>query len=411
MAFCVGTVCALALVPVRASHAQEAPLLATLEANRRAFTLDEDGLGGDGGEWLLDRAREARFTLLGESHHNAETPLLTSALLRQLRPAGYGTYVVESGPETTRLLMEAVRTGGVEAGEALLTPYPFSIAFLDRREELRAAATALALGYDVWGADQEFMGSPRLLFTRLQELAASDAPRELARDMLERERAAFEQFVTTGDPRSAFLMSASAAEFERLAAAFAGDDEAARIVEQLRASADVYQAFAERRYYDNNENRVELIKRNFLAHLGRADASPLSDRRALIKMGSVHAGRGRTPMHVFDIGNLAAELAFAGGGTSLHIVVLATGSVRPDGTFHSWREESPHLAPFFDLAAADAPVVYDLAPLRPLLTQQANKSAELQDLQDLALRYDALVLFPRFHPADPVVPDPQIAGP
>lgn len=387
------------------SVAQEAEVRAALEAHGRPLTVDGDGLHGPGGQWLMDRAREARFTLIGESHHNAETPLLTTALLAALQPSGYSAYVVESGPESTRLLMDAVEREGIAGGMSLLERFPFSIAFLDQREELHTAVEALAQGYEVWGIDQEFLGSPRLLLHRLRELS-SDAYRARIEGMIDREMAALERFVQTGDESGVFLLSASADDFDALAAAFPDpDSEGARIVRQLRASADIYRAFAEHRYYDNNVSRVELIKRNFLAHLQRP-GDELTDRRAVIKMGSVHAGRGRTPMHVYDIGNFAAELAFARGDDSFHVVVLATGSVRADGAFVSWRERSPHLAPAFDLVPDDRAVVFDLRPLRPLLTQQADKTRELEDLQDIVLRYDSLVLYPRFHPSNPIVAMP-----
>jgi hypothetical protein len=404
---CVGALVAgaLTLSPTSVASVQNGSIWATLEANRRALILDGDGLHGAGGAWLMERARGARFTLVGESHHNVETPLLTARLLKELRSAGYATYIVESGPETTRLLMEALEAGGVDAGEALLTRFPYSIAFLDRHEELQAAADALALGYQVWGVDQEFMGSPRLLLQRLAELAPDDASKELVQSILDRKVVAFDHFPRTGNQSGGFLVTAGADDFNSLAAAFGRTEgEATRIVEQLRASSEIYKAFGEGRYYDNNAMRVDLIKRNFLAHLRWAGESPVSDRRALIKMGSVHAGRGRTPMHVYDIGNLAAELAFAGGGDSFHVLVLATGSVGADGTLTSWRTQSPHLAPFFDLAAEDHPVVFDLRPLRPLLTQR-GQATDLGDF-DIALRYDAIVLFPQFRASEAIVPVP-----
>jgi hypothetical protein len=407
LSFGVFTLMALAASAGAAENALEAELRATLEAHRRALTVDAEGLHGAGGAWLVERAREARFTLIGESHNNAETPLLTRGLLAALRPAGYGTYVVECGPESTRLLVEALASGGVEAGEALLTRFPFSIPFLDRREELQTAAAALSMGYEVQGADQEFMGSPRLLLHRLAELSADDDFRERMRRMVEREVAAFERLTSSGDQSEAFLLTATDDDFAALAAAFPGTvGEGARIVEQLRSSAGIYRAYAEQRYYDNNATRVELIKRNFLAGPGGGREAQSADRRALIKMGSVHAGRGRTPMQVYDIGNFAAEMAFAEGGVSFHVLVLATGSVGADGELTGWSTRAPYLVPLLDLAAEKQPVVFDLAPLRPLLTQRGGKSEELEELQEVALRYDALVLFPRFHPSAAIVPWP-----
>lgn len=388
------------------SFAQETEVGAVLESHLRPLTVDGDSLHGPGGQWLMDRARSALFTLIGENHHNAETPHLTRALLTALQPSGYSAYVVESGPESTRLLMDAVKREGVSGGTSLLEQFPFSIAFLDQREELHTAAEALALGYEVWGVDQEFIGSPRLLLYRLRELSSDADYRARIEDMINREMAALERLVQTGDQSGALLLSASADEFNTLAAAFPDpESEGARIVRQLRASAEIYRAFAEQRYYDNNASRVELIKRNFLAHL-QWPGEELTDRRAVIKMGSVHAGRGRTPMHVYDIGNFAAELAFAQGDDSFHVLVQATGSVQADGTFVSWRERSPHLALAFDLVPDDGAVVFDLRPLRALLTQQGDKPRELEDLQEIALRYDALVLYPRFHPSNPVVAMP-----
>lgn len=383
----------------------EAEARAALEAARRPLTLDAGELGGPGGAWLLEHAARAQFTLIGESHLNAETPALTGALLSGLKPAGYSAYIVECGPESTRLLMDAVREGGVEAGEAVLTDLPFTIAFLDQREEMRVAADAMAGGYSVWGIDQEFMGSARFLLRRLTQIAPDDASREIAQGMYDRAKAGFGRFASSGDPSGAFMSTAAAEDFDALDRAFTGD-EARRIIHQLRASAAVYRAYAQQRYYDNNAMRVDLIRRNFLDHLRRAGETAPPQRKAVIKAGSVHCGRGRTPMHVFDIGALAAELAFANGGESFHVNVLAKGSVNAIGLFNSWLDQAPYLAPLFELTPDDTPVVFDLRPLRPLLTQRGGKSKELQDLQDLALRYDAVVMYPRFHRADAIVAMP-----
>ncbi len=391
-----------ALLP-HAGWADDEKVAAVLKAHARAFIVDEEGLHGEGAGWLIEQAGAAQFTLIGESHHNVETPLLTRGLLAALRDSGYSAYVVESGPESTRLLMDKVARGGIEAGIALQQGFPYSLAFLDRHEELEAAAKAVALGYEVWGVDQEFMGSPRLLLNRLGELTTDANEQERIAGMIDREMEALARLMETGDPSGALLLSTPPREFDALAAAFADpDSEGARIVDQLRASATIYRAFAEQRYYDNNASRVDLIKRNFLSRMQQPDGT-LSNRRAFIKMGSVHSGRGRTPMHVYDIGNFAAELAFAQGNDSLHVLVLATGSVQPDGEFASWHESASHLVPAFELVPDDNAMVFDLRPLRPLLTQRTGKTPEQEKLQETALRYDALVVFPRFHPASPIV--------
>lgn len=399
------------VVALALSMAQQPPIdslvHATLEAHRRPFDVASGALTGPGGEWLLERAGAARFTLIGESHLNAETPAFTAALLRGLRPRGYSTYVTETGPESTRLLVETLRRGGFDAGEAWMADLPFSIAFLDQREELRTVVDALEMGYDIWGVDQEFIGSPRLLLRRLVAIAPNEGARAVAQAMLDRAVEGFQHFLADGDQSAAFMVTATGEDLDALAGAFAGaGDEADRILAQLRASHGVYHAYFEGRYYDNNATRVDLIRRNLLAHMERAGESPLSDRRALIKAGSIHAGRGRTPMRVFDIGALAAELAFTNGLESFHVNVLTTGSVDAAGAPRSWREQSPELVPLMDLTPETGPVVFDLRPLRALLSDRGGKSEALEELQDIALRFDAMVMYPRFHRADAITPMP-----
>ncbi|MPY87705.1 MAG: hypothetical protein GEU99_07275 [Luteitalea sp.] len=385
--------------PARTELADD--LRATLESNRRVFSIENGSLAGPGGDWLLERAGNARFTLLGETHHNVETPQLTGALLKGLKAAGYGTYVLESGPVTTRLVVDAVQKDGLSAARALLTEFPFSIAFLDVPEELRVARDALDMGYVVWGIDQEFAGAAPLLLHRLTELAKDDASRALARSMFERARGDTERFKIDGDDSALFMASATADEFQRLASSFADQGgEAGDIIDQLGRSAAVYRAHYQGRSYDSNAARADLMKRNLLDHMRRAGETVLSQRKVLFKAGGSHMARGRNSQHVHDVGNFAAELAVATGAESFHIKVLAAGSAED-------RVEPDEALPIFALPAKGIPAVFDLAPLRPLVTQHADLPDEYEILRDLyVLRYDALVLFPRFHDTNQIVPIP-----
>jgi hypothetical protein len=204
------------------------------------------------------------------------------------------------------------------------------------------------------------------------------------------------------------LDTAASEEFDALDAAFPDEtSEAGRIVQQLRASAEIYQLFFDGRRYDNNATRVDLIKRNYLAHLHWAGETALSDRKAVIKMGNVHAGRGRTPVWQYDIGNFASELAIARNGESFHVMVLAAGRVGPDGAFDSLQDAYPYLGLATESVAEGQAVVFDLEPLRSVLTQLADQTSALRQLEDVALRYDALVVLPAFHRSTAIVPVPR----
>lgn len=364
--------------------------------------LVDGALEGPGADWLLSRASDARFTLLGESHGNAETPILTEALLEALRPHGYQAYVVEAGPINTEQLVARLQSGGVSAATDMLRAYPFTLAFLDRHEELAAVDHALELGYEVWGIDQEFMGSARLLLHRLGELAEDQASRELAASMATRAQEGFQRFATTGDRSGAFLLTTTEEDYDRLADSFADEgEEAQRVVDQLRASSRIYGHYAAQRFFRNNADRIALMKNNLLDQIERSWGSPLGEQKALIKMGSAHAGRGRSPFHQHDVGNLAQELAAISRSESFHVTVLAASSIDAEGKVRRWDE--PHLAPFVEHVGDDGPRVFDLGALRPLLTQARSLPEDLAETLEMALRYDALVAFPRFHPSEMVV--------
>jgi hypothetical protein len=408
----IATVCALiagasAAVPALAQDSLDEKVARTLADNRWSFAIEDGWPTGPGGEWILGNASEARFTLLGESHMTAETPVFVDALLRGLQPAGYNTYIVECGPVATEIVTRSIEDDGIGATEQLLIDNAFGIAFLDQREEMWAAARAMEMGYDVWGVDQEFIGAPRLLLRELVSLAQYDASRELAQSMLDRARAGFAHFAQTGDQSQAFITSATDDDYDALAASFEDEDGVAiEAIGQLRASAAVYRAYGEGRYFDNNSTRIDLMKRNFMAHIDENDLSPIGDWKAVFKAGTYHMGKGHTPMHVLDLGNFAHELAIASGSESFHIMVGATGKVGADGEVAYWLAAGPQFAPFYDQVDENGPVVFDLRPLRAVLTQAGKKSQELQDLQDMVLRFDAYVLYPVFNPSDALVPLP-----
>ncbi|HKG60770.1 MAG TPA: hypothetical protein VKB05_13505 [Pyrinomonadaceae bacterium] len=68
-----------------------ARLLAALQENRFPLTMT-DRPGGGGWDWLVQQARDARFTLIGEEHGVAETAKLSAVLFNALRGSGYSEW-------------------------------------------------------------------------------------------------------------------------------------------------------------------------------------------------------------------------------------------------------------------------------------------------------------------------------
>ena len=81
----------LSLIATNVAGAQspQERLLAALQANRLALTMSDGRPAGPGWDWIVQEARNARFTLIGEEHGVAETAQLSAALYAALHASGY----------------------------------------------------------------------------------------------------------------------------------------------------------------------------------------------------------------------------------------------------------------------------------------------------------------------------------
>ena len=78
----------------QASRSPAEGLLEALQGNRLPLTMS-DGPAGRGWDWLVQEARDARFTLIGEEHGVAETAQFSAALFNALRGSGYSRMAIE----------------------------------------------------------------------------------------------------------------------------------------------------------------------------------------------------------------------------------------------------------------------------------------------------------------------------
>src|SRR5258706_12024179 len=74
-----------------------ARLLEALRGNRLPLTMSH-GPAGQGWNWLVQPARDADFTLIGEEHGVAETAQFSAALFTALRGFGYTRLAIELKP-------------------------------------------------------------------------------------------------------------------------------------------------------------------------------------------------------------------------------------------------------------------------------------------------------------------------
>jgi hypothetical protein len=400
-------------------RAQAAPSLADeLARHRYGLTLENVELGGDGATFLLDEARASEFVLIGEDHGFAEMPRFTAALFRALEPSGYHHLVVEAGPITGRYITRMATDKDPQRAFADFNrTYPFALPFYSWREEadMLATAAAAAKGVDepIWALDQEFILSPQVHLERLVALAPDANARAVATKYYEKVRTEVSRMVESKNPSMVFLASATADDFKRLDAAFhaAPGSEAGRILSELETSWEIYQGQFNGHGYESNTQRSALMKAHFMEYYNRALRAENAPPKAVFKFGAYHMKRGQSFINVFDVGNLASELAVANGSHSFHVlVVMAAGTQNTYLPFvgDPAAKQKPYdpiavfdfmdVKPLLETVVKGAWTVLDVRPLRPLLA--GGKLGKIdRGLEAAIFGYDAIIVVPTAHAA------------
>src|SRR5438445_4074358 len=147
----------------------QARLLEALRGNRLPLTMS-DGPAGRGWDWLVQQARAARFTLIGEEHGVAETVQLSAALFKALRASGYSRMAIELSPFIAQDIETAARKNGLQGIlDFYASPETWSPMYLREEAQFLAAVINSAPKNErvLWGFDRELF-SDRYLISRLE---------------------------------------------------------------------------------------------------------------------------------------------------------------------------------------------------------------------------------------------------
>lgn len=403
----------LALGAAGAALAQEAtnatelpePTIQPLEIG-----FSDEGLSGPGGEMLRGEIENSQFIGIGEAHGFADAPLLVSAFATEGAEHGFDTYAVEVGPWSTGWVRGRLIAGGVDGLATALESKPLSVPFLSSREEAEVAMRFLGDGR-LWGIDQEFVGSTQIHLDWLANRAGDGAEGDELRGWL----AADNEALSTGNQAGAFMVTAGADEWARLSEIFAGDAEALERIAALEISQSIYQANFTGRGFDNNTDRVALIREYFLQHYASAKAERGEAPRVIYKMGTTHVGAGTSPMKTFDIGSLVVGLAALEGRKALHVAYMPIAGeelgIRPsaDGSYFVGPvSEGESLMALLARAGVDMAAIagegHYLVPLEPVRRALGNRGLNEADWMDrfVVLGFDYLVTTRAARPATPL---------
>ncbi len=346
---------------------------------------------------LQDAVIGSQFVLIGEQHGIVEVGQFSDRLYAMAQREGYRHLALEVSPFMAEELEKKVKMGK-DSLMALDQHLPFSIPFYNNKNDFSMLANALDQeGNDYWGLDQVFIVEPRSLFGKLMDIAPNDEARALAKQYYEQGRMKINNAMKSGKFDEVILFQLTEEDYQALDKVFPTEENllASEIIEHLRKTREIYQAWFDGRIYENNELRINLMKENFYRYYHSAVVGGEPLPKVLFKFGSNHMQRGLTSVNVFDLGNLAHELSLQNGMKSIHILFNGLkgeshNPLRGNQSFDQWEDLDPHFQfALTDKREAEPWLLVDLRPLR----QERLKNVDSK-LKNIIFGFDFWILVP-----------------
>jgi hypothetical protein len=386
-----------ASAPSQQQAGPQTRLLEALQKNRLPVTMSDGRPSGRGWDWLVQQARDARFTLIGEEHGVAETAQLSAALFNALRGSGYTRMAIELSPIIAQDIEAAARRNGLQGIlDFYAVPTTWHPQYL--REEAQLIASVIngaPRGERVlWGLDREIL-SDRYLIARLEPKVPKRARESFARlkQASATSWASSTPFIFSQNPDPA-VVSAVRAEWPN------PDRDSDMILRTLEASLAINAASTA---WDSSDRRAQWMRNNFAARL-REEQKRGSLPKVMMKFGYNHMIRGENYVNIFDLGSMPDEVAQLNGGRAFHIIMLPGPGSRqavlgPGRSFTSvssdefdeFKAGDQRLTKVLSNANATGHEVIDLRALRPLATRGLD--AWNSDVIRTILGYDAAVIW------------------
>ena len=340
-----------------------------------------DGPAGRGWDWLVQEARDARFTLIGEEHGVAETAQFSAALFNALRGFGYSRIAVELSPIIAQDIESAARRNGLQGiVDFFAVPGAFGVVY-ELREEAQFLATVINAAPRseriLWGLDREIF-SDRYLISKLEARAPRSARESFTR-LKEASTNAWARHKQNPTPENLFIFSQDPAVVSAVRAAWPNPDrESDTILRTLEESLAINAAARTDSAWASSQRRAQWNRSNLAARL-REERGLGAPSKVMLKFGYNHMIRGANYFNVFDLGAMTDEVASLEGGRAFHILVLPGPGSRQavfgpgrsfvpvsSDEFDEFRAGDQRLTRVLSNANAAGHEVIDLRALRPL---------------------------------------------
>ncbi|SET44040.1 hypothetical protein [Hymenobacter actinosclerus] len=359
------------------------------------FALAPQGsqFGGPGWDKLRADIETSQLVLIGEDHGMAQIPGFAAAVARELKPT---LYVAEIDRYQAQDLSRLAAQPGLPA--SFLRQHPMGLSFYSWAEEFELARQLRSQHTTILGIEQVGIAMPG----RLYELLAEKVKSKPAKIYLRARATAYQardraSMVAGGDTPGTMLWLKPAALDSLRTFTRPESPEVQRMADDFAASYQIYQAGSHR-------PRINLMKRNLLRELQPYQPAGQPLPKMLFKFGANHAGQGRSIWgDIYDVGNLAKNLADIHDQKTLHIFVIGkqgtqVGGQHPDDftknvARYSYAQEAMVLPFVTNTPAGSAWQVFDVRPLRRAMLYEGLKITT-PELQATILGYDYVVIIP-----------------
>jgi len=352
----------------------QARLLAALQEKRLPISMTGSP-AGPGWDWLIEQARGARFTLIGEEHGVAETAQLSAALFKALRGSGYSRMAIELSPIIAQDIEAAARRKGLQGIlDFYASPDTWSPMYLREEAQFIASVVNAAPKNErvLWGFDREIF-SDRYLIARLEPRVPQRARESFAR-LKEASTNSWAQ--REKNPGPPFLFTENPAIASDVRSAWPNPDrDSDTILRTLEESLAINAVARTGTAWDSSERRAQWMRNALAARLREERGSP----KVMMKFGYNHMIRGANYVNIFDVGAMPDEVAAQSGGRAFHILVLPGPGSRQavlgpgrsfvsvsSDEFDEFRAGDQRLTRVLSNANATGHEVIDLRALRPL---------------------------------------------
>lgn len=369
---------------------QDSLLMRLASENVNLFVPQNGGFTGEGWNYIANKVDLSTHVLIGEDHFSNEIPAFIKAIAKHTK---FDNFYIELDPFSTEIIAKTFRNFSEEERKKFNKTYGGLFSFYALKPEYELLEMMMDSGSNLLGSDQIVMYADRLIFQDILDETKSPEAREIFENMIAQSIVHLEKFYE--DPKNPmyfmtpdFTMQLDLLEKLDLSA------KEYLIIRNMRRSVTIYKE-------QNHRDRVQLMLHQLMNDFQKWNTS-----KTLFKYGANHMARGESFLHVYDIGNMVANIATSNYQESFHLMI-AGESGKVGSPFKDF-PDSPidiengfylsYLKPFFKITSGDQWHMFNMIPLRETVEQNKLQIDNLNLLR-VVKGFDVLVIIPELSPA------------